>query len=200
MIWLFCRNSALGGQPVSDDDPGMVQKHLINMAKRHDTPAPSGKVTIVKTGSFHGTFSNANWLSQAWSPDGTQLAYGGQTASGTGILQVWDGNTGHHESHRMRHLTHGVTGAVVSLSWAPDSSRLATIEVDHKSGERAVGIRSQAGGSRTHAGPPGGPLLALSGPDCPQTILFDPASGTVRRTLDNLSGPVAWQPGGRLLA
>ncbi len=47
---------------------------------------------------------------------------------------------------------------------------------------------------------PDGSLLALSGPDCPQTILFDPASGTVRRTLDNLSGPVAWRPDGRLLA
>jgi len=197
---------------VSDDDPGMVQRHLINMAKRHDTPAPSGKVTIVKTGSFHGAFTNANWRSQAWSPDGSQLAYGGQTGGGAGILQVWDGNTGHHESHSMRHLTHGVTGAVVSLSWAPDSRRLATIEVDHKSGERAVGIRSQDGGSHAHAVPhgmavsavawsPDGTLLALSGgPDCPQTVLFDPASGTVRRTLDNLSGPVAWQPDGRLLA
>jgi hypothetical protein len=111
----------------------------------------------------------------------------------------------------MRHLTHGVTGEVLSLSWAPDSSGLATLELNHKSGERAVGIRSQARGSHMHAVPhglvvsrvawsPDGALLALSGPLCAQTVLFDPASGTVRRTLDNLSGPVAWQPGGRLLA
>ncbi len=197
---------------MSDDDhPGMLQRHLINAAKRHDVPAPSGKVTIVKASGFHGTFSNANWRAQAWSPDGSQLAYGGQTGSGAGILQVWDGNTGHHEGHSMRHLTHGVTGAVTSLSWAPDSRSLATIEVDHKRGERAVGVRSQARGGLAHAVPhglevsqvawsPDGTLLALSGPDCPQTVLFDPESGTVRRTLDNLSGPVAWQPGGRLLA
>ncbi len=196
---------------MSDDDPGMLQKHLINMAKRHDTPAPSGKVTIVKSGGFHGTFSNANWLSQAWSPDGTQLAYGGQTGGGKGILDVWDGNTGHHESHGMRHLTHGVAGAVVSLSWGPDSRRLASIEVDHANGGRAVGLRSQHDGSRAVAVPPGlpvsqvawspdGTVLALSGRDCPQTILLDPSTDTVRRTLDNLSGPVAWRPDGRLLA
>jgi WD40 repeat protein len=197
---------------VSDDDhPGMVQRHLINVAKRHDVPAPSGKVTIVKSGSFHGTFTNSNWRAQAWSPDGSQLAYGGQTGNGAGILQVWDGNTGHHEGHSMRHLTHGVTGAVASLSWAPDSKSLAAIEVDHNRGERAVAIRSQARGAHVHAMPhglamsqvawsPDGTLLALSAPDCPQTVLLDPESGTVRRTLDNLSGPVAWQPGGRLLA
>src|SRR5215469_13222271 len=113
----------------------MVQRHLISMAKRHDTPAPSGKVSIVKTGSFHGTFSNSNWRSQAWSPDGSQLAYGGHTASGAGILQVWDGKTGRHESHGMRHLTHGLTGEVLSLSWAPDSSGLATLELNHQRGE-----------------------------------------------------------------
>src|SRR5689334_13399430 len=111
----------------------MVQRHLINVAKRHDTPAPSGKAAIVKTGSFHGAFPNSNWRAQAWSPDGSQLAYGGQTRNGAGILQVWDGKTGHHESHGMRHLTHGLTGAVSSVSWAPDSRRLATIEVDYKS-------------------------------------------------------------------
>jgi WD40 repeat protein len=195
------------------DDPGMVQRHLINAAKRHERAAaqPSGTVTITKTGSFHGTFANSLWLSQAWSPDGSQLAYGGRSAGGAGVLQVWDGSTGHHEAHSMRHLTHGLTGAVVSLSWSPDSGRLATVEVDHKSGARAVGIRGKEGGSRAVAVPPGlpvsqvawspdGTLLALSGPDCPQVVLLDPATDTVRRTLDNLSGPVAWQPQGHLLA
>ena len=196
---------------MSDDDPGMLQKHLINMAKRHDVPAPSGNVTIVKAGSFYGSFANSNWRAQAWSPDGSQLACGGQTGNGAGILEVWNGSNGHHEGHSMRHLTHGVTGAVASLSWVPDSRSLATIEVDHKRGERVVAIRSQAGGSHAHAVPhglavsqvawsPDGTLLALSAPDCPQTVLLDPESGTVRRMLDNLSGPVAWRPDGRLLA
>ena len=198
---------------MSDDDPGMVQKHLINMARRHEqAPAqPSGKTTITRTGSFHGTFSNSYWLAQAWSPDGARLAHGGRSGSGAGIVQVWNGNTGHHEAHSMRHLTHGLTGAVVSLAWSPDNSSLATVEVNHESGQRAVGIRSQAGGSRAVAVPPGlqvsqvtwspdGTLLALSGPDCPQTVLLDPATDTVRRVLDGLSGPVAWQPEGRLIA
>jgi WD40 repeat protein len=198
---------------VSDDDPGLVQRHLMNVARHHQqAPAQSsGKVTITRTGGFHGTFSNSLWLSQAWSPDGTQLAYGGRTAGGAGILQVWDGNTGHHEAHSMRHLTHGLAGAVVSIAWAPDSKRLATIEVDHKSGARAVGIRSQSGGSRAVAVPPGlpvsqvtwspdGALLALSGPDCPQVILLDPATDTVRRAIDNLTGPAAWRPTSPLLA
>jgi WD40 repeat protein len=195
------------------DDPGMVQRHLINVAKHHQQAPvqPSGKITITRTGSFHGTFSNSLWLSQAWSPDGTQLAYGGKTAGGAGILQVWDGNTGHHEAHSMRHLTHGLTGAVVSLAWSPDSGRLATVEVSHDSGQRAIGIRSRSGGSRAVAVPPGlpvtqvtwspdGGLLALSGPDCPQVILLDPATDTVRRVIDNLSGPVAWRPASQLLA
>jgi WD40 repeat protein len=199
---------------VSDkDDPGIVQKHLINVARHHQqAPAqPSDKVTLTRTGAFHGAFPSTFWLAQAWSPDGSLFAAGGEVGGGhRGILHVWNGSTGHHEALSMRHLTHGLTGQVVSIAWAPDNSRLATVEVNHASGERALGVRSPAG-SRTLAVPadlkvlqvawsPDGTTLALSGPDCARTVLLDPDSGAVRRELDNLSGPVAWQPGGRLLA
>jgi WD40 repeat protein len=195
------------------DDQGKVQQHLLNVARHHQqAPAqPSDKVTLTRTGTFHGAFPNTFWLSQAWSPDGSLLACGAKSAGGrSGALHVWNGNTGHHEAHTMRHLTHGVTGQVASIAWAPDSSRLATVEVNHDSGERVLCVRGQAG-SRALAVPPDlkvsqvawspdGTTLALSGPDCARTVLLDPDSGTVRRELDNLSGPVAWQPGGRLLA
>ena len=170
------------------------------------------KATITRVGRFHGNFPGANWLSQAWSPDGTQLAYGGKTQNGAGVLQVWDGDSGHHEAFGMRHLTHGVTGAVISLAWAPDSKHLATMEADHKSGRLTVHIRSQAERSRAmacrrawrssqvdlvagrhpaRAERPGLPAA----PSCSTR-----QSGSQRRVLDDLSGPVAWQPEGRLIA
>ena len=197
---------------MSDDDPGRVHQHLINVARQHQQQPPAqqpGKVTLTRTGSFHGNFLSTFWLSQAWSPDGSLLACGGQCGH-SGVLHIWNGGTGHLEAHGMRHLTHGVTGDVVSIGWAPDSRGLATVEVSHHSGERVLGVRGQAG-SRTMAVPPGlnvsqvawsadGTTLALSGPDCPRTVLLDPDTGAVRRELDNLSGPVAWQPGGRLIA
>jgi WD40 repeat protein len=47
---------------------------------------------------------------------------------------------------------------------------------------------------------PDGSLLALSGPGCPRTVLLDPSDGSQRRVLDGVSGPVAWEPGGQLIA
>jgi hypothetical protein len=133
-----------------NDDPGKVQQHLLNVARHHQqAPAqPSGKVTLTRTGTFHGAFPNTFWLSQAWSPDGSLLACGARSVSGrSGALHVWNGNTGQHEAHSMRHLTHGVTGQVVSIAWAPDSSRLATVEVNHDSGERGRPRRTGSGAS-----------------------------------------------------
>jgi WD40 repeat protein len=101
---------------------------------------------------------------------------------------------------------------VVSLSWSPDSKRLATVESHHKSGQVTVHVRSQSDRSRAIDLPggvrslsqvawsPDGALLALSGPDCPGTVLVDPSSGGLRRVLDGVSGPVAWEPEGRLIA
>jgi WD40 repeat protein len=133
---------------VSDDNPSRAEQRLINAARRHQ-PAPAKPVgNVTRVGRFSGVFQNEYWLSQAWSPDGTQLAYGGRTAYGKGILQVWNGNSGHHETLSMRHLTHDITGAVISLAWSPDSKRLATVEENHASKERLVHIRGQAEGSR----------------------------------------------------
>lgn len=201
---------------MSDDDYSRAEQRMADAARKRQAaaqaaqPPPSDKVTVTRVGPFSGTFANSYWLSQAWSPDGSQLAYGGRTAGGAGVLQVWNGASGHHEAFSMRHLTHGLTGAVTSLSWSPDGKHLATVEED-KSGQRTVHVRGQAEGSRLVQLPPGLPVsqvawspdgaqLALSGPACPQTVLADPVTGAQRRVIDNLSGPVAWQPGGGLLA
>jgi WD40 repeat protein len=203
-----------GGSPVSDDDDGGLTGHLANLARQRQATAarqPAEKVSIARVGRFHGSILNTYWLSTAWSPDGTQLAYGGRSTAGAGVLQVWNGESGHHEGFGMRHLTHGVTGPVVSLSWAPDGKRLATLESASKSGQLTVHIRSQAERGRAIDLPaglpasqvtwsPDGALLALSGPGCRDTLLMDPSNGSQRQVLPGVSGPVAWAPDGRLIA
>jgi WD40 repeat protein len=198
---------------VSDEDNGPAE-FLINAARRRQSPPPqppAGRVTVTRVGHFHGNFPGAFWLSAAWSPDSSQLAFGGKTQFGHGYLEVWNGESGHHEGFAMRHLTHGAVGPVISLAWAPDSRHLATLESEHKSGRLTVHVRSQADRSRAISLPPGlaasqvtwspdGTLLALSGPHCPHTVLMDPADGSQRRVLDGVSGPVAWEPEGRLIA
>jgi WD40 repeat protein len=200
---------------VSDDDLSRAERRLIDQARKHQAQPPTspGKVTVTRVGRFHGAANvNLNWLAMAWSPDGSQLALGGRTSNGrSGVLDVWDGNSGHHETHSMRHLTHGLTGPVIALDWSPDNRHLAAVEQDSSSNARTVHIRSQAEGSRAVAMPPGLPVcqvawspdgstLALSGPDCAQTVLVDAASGAVRRVIDHLSGPVAWDPQGAKIA
>jgi WD40 repeat protein len=201
---------------VSEENHGL-EAHLLNAARQQQQAQaqaqsqPPGRVTITRVERFKGTFPNSFWLSTAWSPDGAQFAAGGQNLGGHGLLQIWNGESGQHEGFGMRHLTHGITGAVISLSWAPHAAELATVERDHKSGLVAVHVRNQREGSRALSLPPGlpvsqvawspdGTLLALSGRDCAYTALVDPASGTVRRVLDGVSGPVAWEPEGQLIA
>jgi WD40 repeat protein len=198
---------------VSDEDSGPAE-FLINVARQRQS-APrqpsAGKVTVTRVGHFHGNLPGSFWLSAAWSPDGSQLVFGGKTQLGHGVLQAWNGESGHHEGFAMRHLTHGVIGPVISLAWAPDSRQLATLESEHKSGRLTVHVRSQAERSRAISLPPGlavsqvtwspdSALLALSGPHCPHTVLVDPADGRQRRVLDGVSGPVAWEPEGQLIA
>jgi WD40 repeat protein len=198
---------------VSDDKPSRAEQHLIDQARKHHAqpPQPPGKVTVKRVGRFNGISASVHWLTQAWSPDGKQLAYGGAHKDGRGRLHLWHGDSGHDESFSVRHLTHDLAGPVIGLAWAPDSKQLASVEREQASGERVVRIRSQAEGVRQVQLPPGLPVkqavwspdggtLAVSGPDCPGTVLIDAASGTQRRVLDNLSGPVAWQPDGRLIA
>jgi WD40 repeat protein len=208
--------AAKGGSPVRDDDDSGLAEHLVNVARRHEAPpppqqAPAEKAGIARVGHFHGNVPGEMWLCAAWSPDGSQLVYGGKTQVGRGVLHAWDGESGHHETFGLRHLTHGVSGPVISLAWSPDSRRLATVEAGHRSGPPAVHVRSQAERSRAIGVPPGlpvsqvawsadGTLLALSGADCQDTVLVDPSDGGQRHVLPGVSGPVAWEPEGRLLA
>jgi WD40 repeat protein len=201
-----------GGTPVSDD-PSRAEQHLINRARKRQAPPPSppsGQPVIKRVKRFSGTAANTYWLSQAWSPDGSQLAFGGRTGGNQGALHVWDGNSGHHEKFSMRHLTHGLAGPVIGLEWSPDSQHLAAVG-EGSQGQRTVHVRRQDQAPRPIPVPPGvpvtqaawspdGTLLALSGPGCEQTALVDVATGAVRKVLDNLSGPVAWQPDGQLIA
>jgi len=202
---------------MSDDDDSGLAEHLVNVARRHQAPPPPQQPSaetagLVHAGGFHGNLPGSFWLSAAWSPDGSQLAYGGKTQPGSGVLQVWDGESGHHELVSMRHLTHGVAGWVISLAWAPDSKHLATLESHHKSGRLTLHIRSQADHRRAIDVPgdlagvsqvawsADGTLLALSGPGCPCTVLLDASDGSRRRVLDGVRGPVAWEPEGQLIA
>jgi WD40 repeat protein len=190
---------------MSDDQ----DSYLTNLARRHAAKPPPSQPSVSRSARFHGAFLHTFWQSIAWAPDGSLLAFGGRTAKGAGVLEIWNGESGHHEGHSVRHLTHGVTGPVSSLAWSPDSAYLAAVEVSQSSGQPEIHIRSKAGDSRALAPwpdrtvsqvtwSPDGTLLALSGAG--STVLVDFASGAVRRALDSLSGPVAWEPEGRLVA
>jgi WD40 repeat protein len=156
-----------------------------------------------------------HWDSAAWSPDGSQVAVGGHHGArkdlNRGELEIWDGHSGQHEGHSTRHLRHDLAGPVISLSWSPDSAHLASIEKHAKSGQPLLHIRSQAEGKRAISLPegmqasqvawsPDGSQLALSARGAQSVLLIDPASGQLRHALEGVSGPVAWEPGGRRLA
>ena len=89
---------------MSDEDSGPAE-FLINAARRRQSPPPpqppAGRVTLTRVGHFHGNFPGAFWLSAAWSPDGSQLAFGGKTQFGHGYLEVWNGESGRHEGFKL---------------------------------------------------------------------------------------------------
>jgi WD40 repeat protein len=201
---------------VSDDDNiHGFEGFLVNRARRQQAAqqqAPTKAHDITRVARFDGATPGMHWLSAAWSPDGSQVAVGGRHLSGShGELEIWNGRTGHHEGHSTRHLRHDLAGPVVSMSWAPDSAHLATIEKNSKSGLLVLNVRSQAEGKHAIALPEGaqmdqvawssdGSLLALSSRGARTTLLVEPGSGQLRRTLEGLSGPVAWEPGGHRIA
>ena len=211
---------------MSDDDDKVhgFGAHLVNRERRKQAAqqvaqqqaeqqqAAARKHDINRTAHFDGAIGYQRWLSAAWSLDGSQVAAGGHNLGAKhGELEIWNGHTGQHEGHSTRHLRHDLAGHVVSLSWAPDNTHLAAIENDPKSGRQVVNIRSQAEGKRligVPAGPrltqvswsPDGSQIALSARDARPVLLVDPGSGQLRRTLEGVSGPVAWEPGGHRIA
>jgi WD40 repeat protein len=204
---------------VSDNDESHgFQGFLVDRARRKQAAqqsAPTMAHDMYRVARFDGAAPATRWISAAWSPDGSQVAVGGRNLSSLsgshGELEIWNGRTGHHEGHGTRHLRHDLAGPVLSMSWAPDSAHLATIEKNPKSGLLALNVRSQAEGKHAVALPegtqvqqvawsPDGGLLALSSRGAGTTLLVDPVSGQVRRTLEGLSGPVAWEPGGHRIA
>jgi WD40 repeat protein len=202
---------------VSDEDEQRgFRAHLVNRARQQQAAqqqqAPARAHDINRTSHFDGSAAYTRWLAAAWSIDGSQVAAGGRNVDGKhGELEIWDGRTGRHEGHSTRHLRHDLAGPVISLSWSPDSAHLASLEGDIKSGQRVLHIRSQAEGKRAISLPagaemtqvawsPDGSQLALSARDSRSVLLIDPASGQLRHALEGVSGPVAWEPGGRRLA
>ena len=202
---------------MSDDDIHGFQGFLVDRARKKQAaqqqqqPSSTGH-TFNRVARFDGSTPSTHWLSAAWSPDGSLVAAGGRNVNRKhGELEIWNGRTGHHEGHSMRHLTHDLAGPVVSLAWSPESAHLATVERDVKSGLPVLNVRSQAEAKRPVSLPegaeitqvswsPDGSLLAVSAGGSRATLLIDPASGQLRRTLEGLSGPVAWEPGGRRIA
>jgi WD40 repeat protein len=196
---------------VSEDNYSRGEERLADMARRRQAQTPPvqpGRVEWNFVKRCHGDVPGPQWKAAAWSPDGSHLVLGGSHGE-HGALQVWNAESGHH-ALSLRHLTHDVTGQVLSLAWAPDGSHLATLETDRKSGRLAVHVRGTDKHGRVVDVPVGmpasqvawsadGSLLALSGPEATQTVLLDAVSGGVRRVLDGIGGPVAWEPeGGRL--
>jgi len=202
---------------VSDEDgPHGFEGYLVNRARNKQAaqqPASTRAHDINRVARFDGSTPAMHWLSAAWSPDGSQVAVGGWHAQGShgGELEIWNGRTGQHEGHSTRHLRHDLAGHVISLSWSPDSTHLAAIEKDRKSGRHVLNVRSQAEGKRPISLPegaeisqvawsPDGSLLAVTSRGARTALLIDPANGQLRRTLEDVSGPVAWEPGGHRIA
>ena len=201
-----------------DDDNHGFQGFLVNRARKQQLaaqPATTLEHDINRTAHFEGSTPLMHWLSAAWSPDGSQVAVGGHHARTgdleRGELEIWNGHTGQHEGHRTRHLRHDLAGRVISLSWAPDSTRLASIETHAKSGQQVLHIRSEAEGKRATSLPegsemsqvtwsPDGSQLAVSARGARTVLLIDPGNGQLRRTLEGVAGPVAWATGGTVLA
>jgi WD40 repeat protein len=198
-----------------DDENHGFEGFLVDRARRKQAAQqqPSTRAHgINRVARFDGATTDLYWLSAAWSHDGSQVAVGGRNPSGKhGELEIWNGHTGHHEGHSTRHLRHDLAGPVVSMSWAPDNTHLATIEKDVKSGQPVLSVRSQAEGKRGISLPegtelervawsPDGSQLALSARGAGAVLLVDPGSGQLRRTLQGVSGPVAWEPGGHRIA
>jgi hypothetical protein len=144
----------LGRQPVSDDDDNHgFQGFLVDRTRKKQAAqqAPTRAHDIGRVAQFGGAAPTTRWLSAAWSPDGSQVAVGGTTAgvhSGelghSGELFVWNGHTGHHEGHSMRHRTHDLAGRVISMSWGAEQHAPGH---DRDGQEvRAVGVERQEPG------------------------------------------------------
>jgi WD40 repeat protein len=194
----------------ADDDTGRP-KRVASVVRRQVTAVQpvARDVDVSLAGQFRGDFPNAYWLTAAWSPDGAQLAFGGRTLGGAGVLQVWNAASGRRDGARQ--LTQDLAGAVVSLAWSPDGRELATVESNLMSGRPSVRIRSKGDSGRAIEIPagfsvaqvawsPDGSMLALTAPAAEATLLVDARTGGQRLLLGGVSGPVAFAPDRRLIA
>lgn len=81
--------------------------------------------------------SRHTWMQVAFSPDGTLLAAGGRMGT-SGVFQIYDLTTGLELFNILDN-----TGMIISLSFSPDSSTLATVSIDGAIKFWDIGIQNQ---------------------------------------------------------
>jgi WD40 repeat protein len=150
-------------------------------------PALSVRVPTARTLVLHGHKGwgrrNPGVRAVAFSPDGLRLATGG----GDRTVRIWDTADG-----RLLHTLTGHTGSVNSVGFSPDGRLLAS----------GAGAALTGGDGGDGAGGTDGPEAPGRRPADKTVKVWDPASGTLIRTLVGHGGSVnalAFGPDGRYL-
>jgi WD40 repeat protein len=131
----------------------------------------------------------------AFSPDGKLLALAGGAPAERGAIELWDWSAG-----TLRRSLAAGTDVVYSVAWSPNGQQLSAACADRKVRVFAVGgdevesdapriIEPHSAAALATCWLPDGSAILSAGVD--QSIrVLDPATGGVRRTLDNHTGSV----------
>jgi RNA polymerase sigma factor (sigma-70 family) len=190
------------------DDSQLVCVALSADGKRIAAGDPSKKRVLLwnaRTGALERTLRNgeAQPWSVAFSPDSKTLVVGGQKADHSGVVTLWNVETG-----KLIHTLeqeHYVNRAVLS----PDGKMIASggggkeIELwDVGNGKQIRSLEGFERGTRSVAFSPDGKMLAAGGPDG-KVRLWSVASGKLKETLEGHGAQIyaiAFSPDGKTLA